>query len=110
MGCILTTMTAVEEPTQSLKIEEAEPEPFTNLTITIPLDPETKAHESAKRLEKELFGTTPKKLVIETLQKETTIVKSVSFHDLTNVHEYTPLSNESVCSDELEYELSPTSH
>ena len=101
-------MAAVEEPTQSLKIEEPESrEPFTNLTITIPVDPETKAHESAKRLEKELFGTTPKNLVIETLQKEATIVKSVSFHDLTNVHEYTPLSNESVCSDEPEYDLSP---
>jgi hypothetical protein len=84
-------------------------EPFTALRISIPeSEPETKAYESAKCLEKELFGSTPKNtLVIETLQKETTLSKSVSFHDLTNVHEYTPLSNESVCSDEPEYEISP---
>ena len=82
-------------------------EPFTALRISIP-EPDVKAHESAKSLEKELFGETPKlTLTIETLQKETAIVKTVSFHDLTNVHEYTPLSNESVCSDEPEYEMSP---
>lgn len=102
MGCILPTMIPVEPQKEEVV------ETFTNLTISIPSDPETKAHESAKSLEKELFGTTPKNtLVIETLQKETTISKSVSFHDLTNVHEYTPLSNESVCSDEPEYEMSP---
>lgn len=85
-------------------------EPFTlRISIPIPeLEPEIKAHESAKCLEKELFGETPKlSLAIETLQKETAIVKTVSFHDLTKVHEYTPLSNESVCSDEPEYEMSP---
>ena len=105
MGCIPSRMTSLN--VISLKSKDVI-EPFTPLRILIPSEPETKAHESAKSLEKELFGGTPKnKLVIETLQKETTISKSVSFHDLTNVHEYTPLSNESVCSDEPEYEMSP---
>jgi len=112
MGCIPSKMTEMEIKQEKENKKEEIIEPFTILKIIIPeSEPETKAHESAKILEKELFGSTPKKtLVIETLQKETIISKSVSFHDLTNIHEYTPLSNESVCSDESEYERSPQCH
>ena len=101
MGCIPSKVKTNKDKKELTIIE-----PFT-LRISIP-ESDVKAHESAKSLEKELFGETPKlTLVIETLQKETAIVKNVSFHDLTNIHEYTPLSNESVCSDESEYERSP---
>ena len=116
MGCILSTMATIEQPTEIQNPDDSKVEHFMNLTIIIPrneedtntdTDIETKAHESAKLLEKELFGSTPKlNVVIQTLQKDTSgIIKNVSFHDLTKVHEYTPLSNESVCSDE--YEMSP---
>jgi len=108
MGCIPSKMTGLENKEETEDKKKDIIEPFTALKISIPSEPETKAYESAKSLEKELFGETPKfRLVIETLQKENAIIKTVSFHDLTNIHEYTPLSNESVCSDEPEYEMSP---